>query len=214
MKKLVTPLIILLLFTTVNFVNAESQIPDWVRNIFIWYGQGQISEDEVLNAIKFLIENSILQIDLTEITIKSKVGDEESVKTLPYSWIINGFEITLLGLYQVDMSKPFDTHGTITENHQEYEVHIKFKNLAKESVWLDKCIGFDEIKLQTDVDNIWDSRYGGGTTTCGSWDPQQELIKTAASVFSIYDTEIPKFLLVEINGESHIFEPLILNDSS
>ena len=40
----------------------ESKIPDWVRNIFIWYGQGQISEEEILNAIKFLVENQIIQL--------------------------------------------------------------------------------------------------------------------------------------------------------
>jgi len=36
---------------------TEQKIPDWVRNIFIWYGQEQISEDDVLNAIIFLVQN-------------------------------------------------------------------------------------------------------------------------------------------------------------
>lgn len=39
---------------------AEQTLPDWVKNIFVWYGKGQISEDEVLNAIKFLVENKII----------------------------------------------------------------------------------------------------------------------------------------------------------
>jgi len=43
--------------------NVESKLPDWIKNIFVWYGQGQISEDDVLNAIKFLVENQIIQID-------------------------------------------------------------------------------------------------------------------------------------------------------
>jgi len=42
----------------------KSKIPDWVRNIFIWYGQGQISEDDVLNAITFLVANQLIQIDV------------------------------------------------------------------------------------------------------------------------------------------------------
>jgi len=42
----------------------ESKIPDWVKNIFVWYGQGQISEDDVLNAITFLVTNQIIQIDV------------------------------------------------------------------------------------------------------------------------------------------------------
>ena len=43
-----------------------TKIPDWVRNIFIWYGQDQISEDDVLNAIKFLIESGIIQLETEE----------------------------------------------------------------------------------------------------------------------------------------------------
>ncbi len=42
----------------------ESKLPDWIKNIFVWYGQGQISEDDVLNAITFLVENKIIQIDM------------------------------------------------------------------------------------------------------------------------------------------------------
>ena len=40
------------------------KIHDWVKNIFTWYSQDQISEDEVLNAIKFLVNQGI--IDLNE----------------------------------------------------------------------------------------------------------------------------------------------------
>jgi len=50
--------------TITQYAFAEEQIPDWVRNIFIWYGQGQISEDDVLNAITFLVVNQIIQIDM------------------------------------------------------------------------------------------------------------------------------------------------------
>lgn len=32
-------------------------------NIFVWYGQGQLSEDDVLNAITFLVTNQIIQVD-------------------------------------------------------------------------------------------------------------------------------------------------------
>ena len=39
------------------------KIPEWVKNIFTWYSQDQISEDEVLNAIKFLINQGIIDLD-------------------------------------------------------------------------------------------------------------------------------------------------------
>lgn len=43
-------------------VSEQSGIPDWVRNVFIWYGENKISEDEVLSAIKFLIDEGIIKI--------------------------------------------------------------------------------------------------------------------------------------------------------
>lgn len=43
-------------------VNAEL-IPDWVKKTAKWYGDDLITEDEFLNAIKFLIKNGILILD-------------------------------------------------------------------------------------------------------------------------------------------------------
>jgi len=41
----------------------KPKIPDWVKNIFVWYGQDQVSEDELLNAIKYLITEGILVVE-------------------------------------------------------------------------------------------------------------------------------------------------------
>ena len=40
----------------------KSKIPGWVRNIFLWYGQELITEDELLRALEYLIDNNILQV--------------------------------------------------------------------------------------------------------------------------------------------------------
>jgi len=54
--------------------NSSSKIPDWVKNIFVWYGQGLVSEDELLNAIKYLITEGILVIPSSEVkTTETKV---------------------------------------------------------------------------------------------------------------------------------------------
>ena len=47
-----------------NSFAEEPKLPDWIKNIFVWFGQGQISEDDVLNAITFLVTNQIIQIDM------------------------------------------------------------------------------------------------------------------------------------------------------
>ena len=43
--------------------NSSSKIPDWVKNIFLWYGQDQVSEEELLEAIKYLINEKILVLN-------------------------------------------------------------------------------------------------------------------------------------------------------
>ncbi len=39
----------------------ESKIPDWFRNVLNWYDQKLISEEEVLNGFKFLIDKNIIK---------------------------------------------------------------------------------------------------------------------------------------------------------
>ena len=56
---------ILLISSSTNFVSAES-IPEWVKNNALWYGQGNISETEFLNMIKFLLESEIIKLESVE----------------------------------------------------------------------------------------------------------------------------------------------------
>ena len=42
---------------------SVQKVPDWVRNIFIWYAENKISEDELLNAIKFLVNQGIINLN-------------------------------------------------------------------------------------------------------------------------------------------------------
>ena len=53
-------------------------VPAWIKNTALWYGEGTITEGEFLNAIKFLIDNDIIVI-----SSESQVEDIVSVpKTL------------------------------------------------------------------------------------------------------------------------------------
>ena len=82
---------IILVSTSVNTANAES-VPEWVKNNALWYGQEIISEDEFLNAIKFLIENNIIVLESEE-EVVSKVT--EAVILIP-----NGnFDVSSAGFY-------------------------------------------------------------------------------------------------------------------
>ena len=39
---------------------VTDKIPDWVENLFVWYEQEQVSEEELVNAIMYLINEKIL----------------------------------------------------------------------------------------------------------------------------------------------------------
>jgi plastocyanin len=71
----------LLLFPQLaDFVTAE-QVPEWVKNTALWYAEGTVSENEFLNAIKFLIENEIIVLNITEKT--------STVTSEPKSHVLN-----------------------------------------------------------------------------------------------------------------------------
>jgi len=42
--------------------SLSKAVPDWVDQNFRWYGQGQIQQSELLNAMKFLLDNNIMFI--------------------------------------------------------------------------------------------------------------------------------------------------------
>ncbi len=46
-----------------NLVQSESKIPSWVHDIFVWYADEIISENELLTALQYLIEQGILVVD-------------------------------------------------------------------------------------------------------------------------------------------------------
>jgi len=50
------------LMSTTSLAFGES-IPSWVKNIFVWYAEDKIEEDELLNALQYLINSKIITSD-------------------------------------------------------------------------------------------------------------------------------------------------------
>jgi len=49
-------------FTTFsNVYSQESSLPEWVKNIFVWFAEDVVSESELLGAIEWLVENKIIR---------------------------------------------------------------------------------------------------------------------------------------------------------
>ena len=72
-------MILLLVSTTATFVSpsyvyADHLIPKWVKDNMKWYSEGLISEQDMINAIKFLLENKIISLEEKQ-TQESSGGD-------------------------------------------------------------------------------------------------------------------------------------------
>lgn len=81
---------ILLVSFSANEAIAQ-EVPEWVKNNALWYGQGDISESEFLSAIKFLIEKGIITIESAEVVSEMR----EAQVIIP-----NGnFDVTGAGFY-------------------------------------------------------------------------------------------------------------------
>jgi len=43
--------------------SEQSKIPAWVHDIFVWYAEESISENDLLSAIEYLISEEIIDVD-------------------------------------------------------------------------------------------------------------------------------------------------------
>ena len=41
---------------------AKSRLPSWIKDVFVWYSEGKVSEDDVINAIQYLVKQGIIVI--------------------------------------------------------------------------------------------------------------------------------------------------------
>ncbi len=94
------------------FSASAQNIPDWIRNTALWYGEGKVSEGEFLSAIKFLLENDIIILEnndseLSETTVIIPNGNSDVSST--------GFYIPL------NLEIPIDT--TVTWMNQDNVQH-------------------------------------------------------------------------------------------
>ena len=69
--------------TILDGFSEQEKLPDWIKNVFIWYGKGQITEGEVLNAIQFLAENDIIKLESSG--SNSMMGMMDSMSDAPFN---------------------------------------------------------------------------------------------------------------------------------
>ena len=89
-----SPIILILSFSLIgsgilvpNSSAQDAQIPGWIKNVADWWASGDISENEFLTGIEYLINNNIILLDFVPCNykIQSQYGDTKSVP----DWIKN-----------------------------------------------------------------------------------------------------------------------------
>jgi hypothetical protein len=70
-----------------NSSAQDAQIPNWIKNVAGWWADDQISENEFVTGIEYLINNNIILLDFVPCNdaIQSQYGDTKSVP----DWIKN-----------------------------------------------------------------------------------------------------------------------------
>ena len=133
---IITLSIVTLISFSTDFANAEN-VPNWIKNNALWYGQGEITETEFLNSIKFLIENDILVLD--------NDGDEIKRNQLAQIIIPNGNYVVSGGAFYLPLNleiNPMTTVQWINDDVVQHTVQSQDK--------FGKIIGlFNSIPLNT-----------------------------------------------------------------
>ena len=101
---IITLSIVTLISFSTDFANAEN-VPNWIKNNALWYGQGEITETEFLNSIKFLIENDILVLD--------NDGDEIKRNQLAQIIIPNGNYVVSGGAFYLPLNLEINPMTTV-----------------------------------------------------------------------------------------------------
>lgn len=111
-------------------------VPQWVKHNALWWSQGEISDNDFTNGMRWLVENRIIPVeDLIEVTDSSTVPD--SVKKIAYSWslgnlpdseFIRGIEY-LIKNGVIDLDDNF-----VSKITQERLDQISVRNETKKSV--------------------------------------------------------------------------------
>jgi hypothetical protein len=71
-----------------NSSAQDAQIPGWIKDVAGWWASGEISENEFLTAIEYLINNNIILIDFVPCNDEIQSQTTSSSKSVP-DWIKN-----------------------------------------------------------------------------------------------------------------------------
>ena len=148
-----------MLFVPASMPTTEAQtqevaIPAWTKNIFLWYGEDKVSDDELINALKFLIEEKILSVPTSS---PSVIKDTTPNNPLYKTYTNEKYDFTLQ--YPVDWSLSQlgqSTAETVQLAHIWYDGGMsksQFKEVGPVNIWISLDHYFSETRAETYYDS-------------------------------------------------------------
>ena len=73
----------------ISSAQEDTQIPDWIKNVASWWANGEISENEFLTGIEYLINNNIISVSFIPCSIITEDQNVSSSTGLVPNWVKN-----------------------------------------------------------------------------------------------------------------------------
>ncbi len=111
-----------ILLTPLFFSNeaAAQLVPEWVKTTAKWFGDDLISENEFLNAIKYLIENGIISIDFQETQISKNIPQASNIE---YVIIPNGNNLQGNSGFYIPLNLEVKVGSTVVWQNDDSNAH-------------------------------------------------------------------------------------------
>ena len=114
---LISGLLIPVLLST----DASAQlVPEWIKTTAKWFGDDLISENEFLNAMKYLIENGIIILDFQETQISNNISQASNIQ---YVIIPNGNNLQGNSGFYIPLNLEVKVENTVIWQNDDSNAH-------------------------------------------------------------------------------------------
>ena len=129
---------------TVSFAQSDLQIPGWVKDTAVWWGQGAIDDLEFVNLLQFLIDRNLIVVpdDSSQIQeLEDKISELQNTATAD---IQNAYERgyedgknAISSILTAGTSNPGIINGTVTKNIDGNTIEISGERIRSPFVWVE-----------------------------------------------------------------------------
>jgi len=177
---------------TIGPVTSVPAIPDWVDQNFRWYGQGLITQTELLNALTYLLENNIMFISeeaANEVRdLRVEVAEQatiiSSLRTIVSSQAMNasnveGGDVEVRGW-------DYEQKESTSDPESESRVKVKFPWMTADFDFASEIV--DDILRKGGTESVWED----GITAFSQHGMSESVIPELAGIVVLCNNVIDK----------------------